>query len=181
MKIYDLSVQKRGRLATKVTRHWKQISRECGIEPTDVMNSHRGRDPSGEDYSQGLFERLSKKGVTMETLAKVFRALPLSHLITGDYGFPVEVQTTELVDTKLPVPVPTGVSDMFSLEGEDEDAGENTKACLVCHISAKQCLMVPCRHVTLCIKCSNKDVEGGHQIFCRHCRGRVVNIVRIYY
>jgi hypothetical protein len=62
------------------------------------------------------------------------------------------------------------------VRGEDSTTEEEKKACVVCLLNVKVCAVLPCGHVSLCIKCSN-EYEGTT---CPICREKIKDYVRIF-
>ncbi len=80
------------------------------------------------------------------------------------------------------------LQDARFIEGEDRETDDEAKECVVCKENEKQCLLVPCGHIALCIKCANERLsrvgadgkDESREEACPVCRRPVERVVRAF-
>lgn len=69
------------------------------------------------------------------------------------------------------------LEDIFGLEEEESDTG-SSQACLICMLHSVNALLLPCRHLCLCIECAER--MRVRSSCCPLCRHPVAQILQIY-
>lgn len=52
----------------------------------------------------------------------------------------------------------------------------NERRCIICHDREKSVILMPCRHLCLCLECSNNTAVE----ICPKCRGIICNKIEVY-
>lgn len=88
---------------------------------------------------------------------------------------------TEQPGSRSPTPVLTKPVDSESMEKEIERERDKRK-CVVCQDQLKTVLILPCRHMCLCVPCAERIVQilPTYRRLCPLCRVRIEKVMNVY-
>lgn len=125
-----------------------------------VVTNTFGSDGLIQTFTQGVMTNIGSGGIiqTINNLPNVKKA-----------------KETEYVEGPAPA------------ELEHDTEAPEGKECVICMTNAIICIVWPCRHACLCVKCSrtlcfgpDEGLKEQSEVACPKCRGQVEKILRIY-
>jgi hypothetical protein len=56
-------------------------------------------------------------------------------------------------------------------------SADNGNTCIVCLVTPKNALLLPCKHIAMCTECTNTILKSSSQPQCPVCRSRVTDCI----
>jgi hypothetical protein len=105
-------------------------------------------------------------------MRRIFEALGNSRVTQMEWSdFILQIPIQQAPDQPQPQ-----VPEIKLPEGKDEPTDDEAKACVICLENLKCCLLLPCRHVCVCIACSNNLKDRP----CPLCRTLIITITHVF-